>query len=126
MHATTVVGAADVIGGAGGCGHVRAPRRAPTEPPPAASAHIQWVRAFGGAWRRPEAGLPARARRPAHALQFAVYEAIKDVLGGNVQGHSAFISGFAGAVATGLNDAVMTPVDVIKQRLQVVFVLNPG
>jgi hypothetical protein len=52
-------------------------------------------------------------------MQFAVYEAVKEGLGGYEAGHSSFISGFAGAVATAFNDAVMTPVDVIKQRLQV-------
>lgn len=34
-------------------------------------------------------------------------------------GHSSFISGASGAIATAFNDAIMTPVDVTKQRLQV-------
>ncbi len=57
--------------------------------------------------------------RPAHALHFAVYEAVKDRLGGNETGHNPLVAGFSGAVATAFNDAIMTPADVIKQRLQV-------
>ncbi len=34
-------------------------------------------------------------------------------------GHNPMLAGVAGAVATAFNDAIMTPVDVIKQRLQV-------
>ncbi|KAJ9517047.1 hypothetical protein QJQ45_002565 [Haematococcus lacustris] len=54
------------------------------------------------------------------ALHFAVYEAVKQQLGGYRPGHNPLISGVAGAVATAFNDAIMTPADVIKQRLQVV------
>jgi hypothetical protein len=60
-----------------------------------------------------------RCCRPAHALHFAVYEWVKDRLGGNEAGHSSVLAGIAGGVATCVNDAVMTPADVIKQRLQV-------
>ena len=57
--------------------------------------------------------------RPAHALHFAVYEEAKELLGGNKVDHSPLLAGAAGTVATVMNDAIMTPVDVIKQRLQV-------
>jgi solute carrier family 25 iron transporter 28/37 len=48
-----------------------------------------------------------------------VYEAVKEKLGGYKAGHNPLISGFAGATATAFNDAIMTPADVVKQRLQV-------
>jgi len=50
---------------------------------------------------------------PAHALYFSSYEMIKS---GSVM--SPMIAGTAGAVATVAHDAVMTPIDTIKQRLQ--------
>ncbi len=58
--------------------------------------------------------------RPGHALYFASYEAAKDLLGGNEEGHQPIASATAGAIATVINDAFMTPLDVIKQRLQVI------
>ena len=57
--------------------------------------------------------------RPAHALHFAVYEHAKELLGGNAEGHQPIATAAAGATATIVNDACMTPMDVIKQRLQV-------
>eukprot|EP00878_Enallax_costatus_P017113 GHUV01017968.1.p1 GENE.GHUV01017968.1~~GHUV01017968.1.p1 ORF type:complete len:292 (+),score=66.20 GHUV01017968.1:790-1665(+) len=57
--------------------------------------------------------------RPAHALYFAVYEYAKELLGGNRQGYQWLPTAAAGAIATVVNDGFMTPVDVIKQRLQV-------
>ncbi|KAL6745765.1 mitochondrial carrier domain-containing protein [Haematococcus lacustris] len=65
-------------------------------------------------------GAVAGGAGPAHAVHFAVYEAVKQQLGGYRPGHNPLISGVAGAVATAFNDAIMTPADVIKQRLQVV------
>lgn len=56
--------------------------------------------------------------RPAHALYFAVYEHAKDWLGGNAEGHHPVATATAGISATLVNEAVMTPVDVVKQRLQ--------
>lgn len=56
---------------------------------------------------------------PAHAMHFAVYELAKDSLGGNREGLQPLATGLAGAVATITNDALMTPADVVKQRLQV-------
>lgn len=41
-------------------------------------------------------------------------------MGGNTgDGHHPAIAGVSGAIATIVNEAIMTPVDVIKQRLQV-------
>jgi hypothetical protein len=57
--------------------------------------------------------------RPAHALYFSTYEAAKNLLGGNREGHHPVAAASAGAAATLVNDAAMTPVDVVKQRLQV-------
>ncbi|GBF95304.1 mitochondrial carrier protein [Raphidocelis subcapitata] len=56
---------------------------------------------------------------PAHALYFASYEAAKRALGGDAEGHHPLAAAAAGAAATLVNDAAMTPVDVVKQRLQV-------
>ncbi|BDA47528.1 probable mitoferrin-1 [Coccomyxa sp. Obi] len=56
---------------------------------------------------------------PAHALYYAVYELTKKELGANRGGHRPFSVAAAGVAATVVNDAVMTPADVVKQRLQV-------
>jgi hypothetical protein len=61
---------------------------------------------------------PPRTASPAHALYFATYEAAKRLLGGNREGHHPLAAASAGAAATLVCDAAMTPVDVIKQRLQ--------
>lgn len=63
--------------------------------------------------------LPLHCCRPAHALYFATYELAKESLGGNEGGHHPAATAVAGAIATIVNDGVMTPSDVIKQRLQV-------
>ena len=57
--------------------------------------------------------------RPAHALYFATYEISKESFGGNLPGHHPLASAAAGTIATVVNDGVMTPADVVKQRLQV-------
>lgn len=57
--------------------------------------------------------------RPAHALYFAMYEYAKELLGGNRQGYQWLPTAAAGVAATVVTDGLMTPVDVIKQRLQV-------
>ena len=57
--------------------------------------------------------------RPAHAVHFAVYEAAKKGLGETVAETSFLGAALAGATATVVSDACMTPFDVIKQRLQV-------
>ena len=57
--------------------------------------------------------------RPSHALYFAAYEASKQKLGGNQPGHHVLATSVSGVVATFVNDTIMTPLDVVKQRLQV-------
>jgi solute carrier family 25 iron transporter 28/37 len=48
-----------------------------------------------------------------------VYESAKERLGGNREGYHVAATATSGAIATLVNDACMTPADVIKQRLQV-------
>ncbi|KAJ7513988.1 hypothetical protein O6H91_23G021900 [Diphasiastrum complanatum] len=55
---------------------------------------------------------------PSHAAYFAVYEVCKEKFGGNKPGHHPFAHMAAGACATVASDAVLTPMDVVKQRLQ--------
>jgi solute carrier family 25 (mitochondrial iron transporter), member 28/37 len=62
---------------------------------------------------------PLTPCRPAHAMYFAAYEAVKHKLGVRRSEHSPVYSAMAGAAATIVNDALMTPGDVIKQRLQI-------
>jgi solute carrier family 25 iron transporter 28/37 len=52
-------------------------------------------------------------------MYFATYEQAKQLLGGNRQGYQWLPTATAGAIATIVNDGFMTPVDVVKQRLQV-------
>jgi len=56
---------------------------------------------------------------PAHAVHFGMYEAVKDLAGGNEQGNQWLATSLAGASATIASDALMNPFDVIKQRMQV-------
>lgn len=73
---------------------------------------------------------------PSHALYFATYEAVKRYMYTNSHSNnnnnsssgsnnnatlppSAFVTGCAGIMATAIHDAVATPMDVIKQRMQV-------
>lgn len=69
-----------------------------------------------GMWR----GAPGMAAAciPSHAAYFTVYEAAKERLGANRPGHHPIAAAAAGAMATTLHDAVLTPMDVVKQRLQ--------
>ncbi|KAF6174658.1 hypothetical protein GIB67_006310 [Kingdonia uniflora] len=55
---------------------------------------------------------------PAHAVYFSVYEVCKEKLGGNLPGHHPLFHAVSGVVATTASDAVLTPMDVVKQRLQ--------
>ena len=55
---------------------------------------------------------------PSHAMYFTVYEASKERLGANASGHTPLAAAASGALATVLHDAVLTPIDVVKQRLQ--------
>lgn len=56
---------------------------------------------------------------PSHAVHYATYEHIKHRIGGNEPGHHPLENGLAGGVATMCHDAIVTPLDVVKQRLQV-------
>ncbi|KAK9727312.1 hypothetical protein RND81_05G273100 [Saponaria officinalis] len=54
---------------------------------------------------------------PAHAVYFSVYELCKKSLsGGNPNNHLAHAA--SGVCATVMSDAVLTPMDMVKQRLQ--------
>jgi len=63
---------------------------------------------------------------PGHAIHFATYEAVKRWLGGSHTASGKDNSGWrnvvadmgAGSCATMMHDAVSTPVDVVKQRMQ--------
>lgn len=57
---------------------------------------------------------------PAHAMYFSCYEKMKRTFSGTKNGSKKPLAqGAAGVCATILHDAVMTPADVVKQRLQV-------
>ena len=56
--------------------------------------------------------------RPSHGIYFAVYEGMKEFLGANADGHWPLQTGLAAASGTIISDGVMTPLDVVKQRLQ--------
>eukprot|EP01118_Nematostelium_gracile_P012496 TRINITY_DN4569_c0_g1_i1.p1 TRINITY_DN4569_c0_g1~~TRINITY_DN4569_c0_g1_i1.p1 ORF type:complete len:267 (-),score=58.15 TRINITY_DN4569_c0_g1_i1:133-933(-) len=60
----------------------------------------------------------ATGAAPAHAMQFATYEFCKKSFGGKRDGPHPMASGAAGVCATVVNDAIMTPMDAVKQRLQ--------
>ncbi|KAI9334127.1 putative MRS4-protein of the mitochondrial carrier family [Obelidium mucronatum] len=55
---------------------------------------------------------------PAHALSFAVYEYFKVAFGADQEGNRVMEAAIAGACATFAHDGLMTPFDVIKQRMQ--------
>lgn len=63
-------------------------------------------------------GAMALGAGPAHAVYFSVYEICKERFGGNEVGHHPLAHGAAGVLATIAGDAVFTPMDVVKQRLQ--------
>lgn len=56
---------------------------------------------------------------PSHAMHFATYEWIRHRFGGSEPGHHPVLNGLAGGMATMMHDAIVTPLDVVKQRLQV-------
>lgn len=58
---------------------------------------------------------------PSHALYFTVYEETKEAFGGNGIGHHPLAAAASGSLATIFHDAIMTPLDVAKQRLQLGF-----
>jgi len=71
---------------------------------------------------RPLRGLGAMVvgAGPAHALYFSAYERLKVSFNpsGSSANHNYWAQGAAGSVATLLHDVVMTPAEVVKQRLQ--------
>jgi len=66
-------------------------------------------------------GLPITAfgAAPSHAAHFAAYEAVKRKFGIERGSHSPLVSALCGISATLAHDAISTPLDVVKQRLQV-------
>jgi len=57
---------------------------------------------------------------PAHALYFSCYEKMKRLFSGSEHGVGhPLAQGAAGALSTLLHDAIMSPADVVKQRMQV-------
>lgn len=66
-------------------------------------------------------GMPAvvAGAIPSHAVYFATYEWTRRALGAmRDRGHHPVANGVAGGVATMMHDAIVTPLDVVKQRLQ--------
>ena len=57
---------------------------------------------------------------PSHAINYATYEWAKHQLGGDRPGHHLLVNALSGSLATMAHDAVITPLDVVKQRLQMV------
>lgn len=76
------------------------------------SIHAQ--EGFRALWRG--AGAVALSAGPAHALYFASYEAIRSRL--ESRGYKQLAPGLAGVASTVVLDAIMTPLDVVKQRMQ--------
>ncbi|KAK1932110.1 Mitoferrin [Phytophthora citrophthora] len=58
------------------------------------------------------------ASLPAHAVYFSVFEAAKKALGADTNTLTPMASGSAGVIATVCHDLIMTPMDLVKQRLQ--------
>uniref|UniRef100_A0AAV1VED0 Mitoferrin n=1 Tax=Peronospora matthiolae TaxID=2874970 RepID=A0AAV1VED0_9STRA len=58
------------------------------------------------------------ASLPAHAVYFSVFEAAKKALNADTSTLTPMASGLAGVIATVCHDSIMTPMDVVKQRLQ--------
>jgi len=61
---------------------------------------------------------------PAHAGYFSIYEWGKVNFGANGPNHAPLAAAATGALATVAHDAVMSPMDVVKQRLQLGFHKN--
>jgi len=61
---------------------------------------------------------------PAHAGYFSIYEWGKITFGADGPHHAPLAAAATGALATVAHDAVMSPMDVVKQRLQLGFHAN--
>ncbi|TMW63757.1 hypothetical protein Poli38472_002698 [Pythium oligandrum] len=66
------------------------------------------------------------ASLPAHSVYFSVFEAAKKAFGADSQEHTPLASGAAGVCATVCHDLIMTPMDVVKQRLQLGYYNGVG
>jgi len=55
---------------------------------------------------------------PAHAAYFTIFEEVKRVTGAGAPGHHPLAAASAGVLATLAHDAIMGPMDTVKQRLQ--------
>lgn len=55
---------------------------------------------------------------PAHACYFSIYEFSKERLGANQPGHHPLAAAVSGMTAGLAHDSIMTPMDTVKQRLQ--------
>ncbi|CAK9052184.1 Mitoferrin (Mitochondrial substrate carrier family protein F) [Durusdinium trenchii] len=55
---------------------------------------------------------------PAHAAYFSIFEQSKMSFGADQEGHHPLAAAAAGALATIAHDSIMTPMDLLKQRLQ--------
>lgn len=55
---------------------------------------------------------------PAHAVYFSVYEWFKEVFSGGTNPNNSAVHAVSGVLATVASDAVITPMDMVKQRLQ--------
>jgi len=64
------------------------------------------------------APLVALCAIPAHALYFGAYETTRKLLGATRTRHQPLQTALAGVTATMGHDIISTPIDVIKQRLQ--------
>uniref|UniRef100_T1ISH4 Mitoferrin n=1 Tax=Strigamia maritima TaxID=126957 RepID=T1ISH4_STRMM len=70
---------------------------------------------------RPMRGMSAvmTGAGPAHAMYYSCYEKLKEMFTADAEpGHHVLAHGAAGCFSTLLHDAVMNPVEVIKQRMQ--------
>jgi len=56
---------------------------------------------------------------PAHALYFGAYETTRRALGASRSRHQPLKTALAGITATMGHDVISTPIDVVKQRLQI-------
>ncbi|KAG7401639.1 hypothetical protein PHYBOEH_011590 [Phytophthora boehmeriae] len=66
------------------------------------------------------------ASLPAHAVYFSVFESAKKSLGADSANLTPMASGTAGVIATVCHDLIMTPMDVVKQRLQLGYYNGVG
>ena len=61
---------------------------------------------------------------PAHAAYFSVYECMKKTVGADREGHHPIQAAIAGASASVAHDSIMTPLDTVKQRMQLGYYRN--